>query len=151
MPNWCENDLYVVGTNLVDLMNFRILVETKDLEFDFEKIVPYPPEFKGMDYEGYPYTLFNSGGRDWCVNNWGTRWNACEVVVEFGDDRLIYHFETPWSPPIPIVDKLAELFPNLDITLEYFEGGMGYQGCLKYVKGELVSEEQNKYYGHRGG
>ena len=42
---------------------------------------------------------------NWRINNWGTKWNACDEYVD--DDVL--EFNTAWSCPLPILDKLAEL------------------------------------------
>jgi len=34
-------------------------------------------------------------------------------------------FDTAWSPPIPVIEKMASLFPDHEFDLQYFEGGMG--------------------------
>lgn len=52
---------------------------------------------------------------DWCVENWGTKWDAtrCE------SDQNTIIFETAWATPEPIFEKLSEEFPNEIIQVEY--------------------------------
>lgn len=37
---------------------------------------------------------------DWCVNNWGCKWNACRTNVDTRGDIAIVTFQTAWAPPI---------------------------------------------------
>jgi len=72
---------------------------------------------------------FNSGGYHWCCENWGTKWGFCNPVLEDEfEDRLEYRFDTAWSPPIPLVRKMGEMFPKLKFTLRYEEPGMNFEG-----------------------
>lgn len=48
----------------------------------------------------------------WCVRHWGTKWNAC--YTEIIDPDTI-QFDTAWSNPAPIVQKLGELYPAIRI------------------------------------
>lgn len=104
---------------------------------------------------------FNNGGYDWCVNNWGTKWNFSEVYVreEYGDDDesddpeygIIYEFETAWAPPIPVIKKMSEDFPDLRFSIKYYEAGMAFQGHNIFRAGEILFSEESDYYGDRGG
>ncbi len=58
---------------------------------------------------------------DWCVKNWGTKWNACNTMIHGSE----VWFETAWSPAIPIVKKLAELYPDCNFLLEYADEERG--------------------------
>ncbi len=53
----------------------------------------------------------------WCVQNWGTKWNACrtEMTEPFTIDEgyIEICFDTAWSPPLPIFEKIFAIFPNL--------------------------------------
>ena len=40
---------------------------------------------------------------EWCVKNWGTKWNADTLSVS--DDEII--FNTAWSPSEPIIKELS--------------------------------------------
>lgn len=82
---------------------------------------------------------------DWCVSNWGTKWNACHSEywdVDESSNMTMYRFDTAWSPPEPVIHALAIAYPNLTFRLEYtIEGERGrwsitgdpekYEGCRK--------------------
>jgi hypothetical protein len=66
---------------------------------------------------------------DWARENWGTKWNPeSEAQCDFGLTFMNVDFNTAWSPPEPIYNKLCELFPNLDIKWHYSEPGADYAG-----------------------
>lgn len=48
----------------------------------------------------------------WCIRNWGTKWNAGETVIL---DRDTIRFETAWSNPAPVIQKLGEMYPAIEI------------------------------------
>ena len=74
---------------------------------------------------------------NWANHYWGTKWNAYDsyaLVVE--DDCFVVSFCTAWSPPMPVLEKICELFPNLTIEMEYQEEGMGFAGIAGSNPGE---------------
>ena len=73
----------------------------------------------------------------WCTNNWGTKWNAYDVF--YNDGTL--GFDTAWSAPHPVIEKLAEMFPDVQITHEWADEDIGCNcGRREYADGELVEE-----------
>ena len=52
---------------------------------------------------------------DWCVENWGTKWG----VSRFSCNENTMIFETAWSTPEPIFEKLSQEFPDDYIELKY--------------------------------
>jgi hypothetical protein len=60
-------------------------------------------------------------------------------------------FDTAWSPPIPVMEKLAAMFPDHAFQLKYFEGGMGFCGDACWEHGLEQSHDQGEYSGPRGG
>ena len=60
-------------------------------------------------------------------------------------------FDTAWSPPIPVIEKLAALFPDHDFQFAYFEGGMGFCGQARWCSGQEQFHHQDVYSGPRGG
>ena len=61
------------------------------------------------------------------------------------------NFDTAWSPPKPIIERVSEHFPELTFDLRYFECGMGFNGQLVCERGEVLGDEVGPYFGMRGG
>ena len=78
---------------------------------------------------------------EWSINNWGTKWDACEVMI---DDSTIL-FETAWSPCSPVIEKLAHLFPKVSLSYKYFEPGVYLAGRESYQNGECTDVEIYDY------
>lgn len=126
--------------------------------FDFESIVPYPEEFRKRDEDAVTLSAedfvakygdnmdgYNSGGYKWCVENWGSKWNATDIV--WVPQQKTFYFDTAWSPVFKIVSELHKRFPETSIYFEYYERGMGTMGGCEFVPEEdwdpadYVSEE----------
>lgn len=168
MPNHVENDMYVEG-KLKDVKEFNEWI--KPFVNDEEKnisinLIPYPPEreiinrikAKAEEIGTSRPDWLNSGGQEWCVQNWGSKWGiySLEIEQEPNDFRSdfsdgLYKFVTAWSPSFPLYLKLAEKFPKLSIRITYFEKGMAFQGFYEFKDGKLGRHEESKYYGSRGG
>jgi hypothetical protein len=70
------------------------------------------------------------------IAKWGTKWNSLDVFI---DDTGI-NFYTAWTPPIPIIKKLAELHKDIEFTLAYHEPGVAFRGIATAKwDGEKVS------------
>lgn len=78
--------------------------------------------FDNTDYEGLGIKTFEDLGNayinniltygydtwyDWCCANWGTKWGAYDTYID--KNTNIMEFNTAWSCPLPILDKLAEI------------------------------------------
>ncbi len=156
MPNWCENELTVTG-DPQELERFKRVVKSPASPLDFRRILPYPTEYARLDrcpVQGRDG--FNRGGYEWCIRTWSTKWWVGEVVVEFyalpnGTCRLVYRFDTAWSPPIGVVQALIEWWAELDFELHYDEEGVGFVGILAGCEGEVTDDrcEQMVTYLHR--
>jgi Ferredoxin-like domain in Api92-like protein len=173
MPNYCENDLTVRGPK--EVMEEFLKFAAGGSPFDFNRFLPYPEEFRrldeiakawdrehegGPDYDwfGRPKDGFNSGGYEWRVKHWGTKWPACRVKVEgpvtgYAEKAVtvFFHFDTAWSPPKPVIEKAAELYPALQFELRYFERGAQFNGFFYCSDGEVETDEWGPYFGDRGG
>jgi len=177
MPNHCHNDLYISGPKgQIDTLLLLVGALGDEPKFDFNAVIKYPAQFaerdadaKELDREKFQEKYgpgasdgYNSGGYEWCSENWGTKWNAYEV--ERRDyDRVCITFQTAWCPPGPVIVELHKRFPTLTLHLEYFEMGMAQCGGFAlraedewyedapWVPGTKQSEWQGEYHGHRGG
>lgn len=65
--------------------------------------------------------------------------------------RAFLEFDTAWCPPIPVIEKLAAMFPDHAFELKYYEGGMGFCGHIRWDWGCEEFDHQANYDGPRGG
>jgi len=105
------------------------------------------------DERGYITDGYNSGGYEWCLKNWNTKWNACNVELNDNIEEgiLTYYFDTAWTPPLPVIKKMSEMFPELKFELRYFECGAGFNGLFKCFGGKVIEDKMGDYFGDRGG
>lgn len=78
---------------------------------------------------------------DWNVDNWGTKWNAYDQPDERNATDTMY-FQTAWSAPRPIISKLAEMFPDVEINLWYADEDSGCNTGHIIHKGGLSRDER---------
>lgn len=148
MPNWVFNSISVQGhpedvTTFLEHASKPSPFTPNELrQFNFHSFVT-PPEDK---VEQYHTVAGYSGGEfvgdpdfnwyKWNNENWDTKWNACEEVVERGlGDYSLINFNTAWSPPMPVFNAMAEMFPNLKFDVEY-EEEQGWGGTITYENGQ---------------
>ena len=75
---------------------------------------------------------------DWCIDHWGTKWNACECTIR--DNYL--EFETAWSAPFPVIEELSRCFPELLFHHEWADEDLGHNcGRCEFRNGESVECE----------
>ena len=111
---------------------------------DFEKFLEYLLKEKIVD-EKYAKTVYENkekyGHTDWyswSIANWGTKWNAIEPTIQ---DNII-EFDTAWSSPLPIIEKLAAKFPQVKITHKWADEDIGSNvGMMVYEYGEVSEED----------
>ena len=146
MPNWCSNHITVRGSSQAEI---KRLVDAFANGAFCDAVLPIPEELNNPDtgsfggdnaeakdqlraelIEKYGY----SGWYDWCVANWGTKWDVdANNPAEIEDDGLSFSalFDSAWSPPIGVMEALVE--QGFEVTLYYYEPGMGY--CGKWEDG----------------
>ncbi len=131
MPNWTKNELTVEGKT----KEVRRFLKHMGEGFSFEKIIPMPEECR------------DRGWRAWSIDNWGTKWDACDVEAEVWGETIAvicdqaandsevdddfmwvtYTFQTAWDAPHPVIAQLKADWSELS-----FYGGYvheGYEGC----------------------
>jgi hypothetical protein len=96
------------------------------------------------------------GWYDWNINNWGTKWDVCDVSyaeITTQTDHIAppYHiytveltFETAWSPPERAYETLWERDDIHYMSMYYEEPGMEFKGY--WENGEDKPEEWQKGY-----
>lgn len=169
MPNYVENDLVVSGP-VGDLKSFVDFAREGDDLLSANKFIPYPLEFRKQDEVAKRARAkdptsrakdgFNSGGYEWCVANWGTKWGIFEAEcthpiqdVDTEDERgpLEYQFRSAWAPALPVIMAMARRFPTLTFDLHYYERGCEFQGHLQMCGTKTIAKTEAPYYGTRGG
>jgi len=125
MPNHCCNTLVMSKAALpLIIKNYIVKDNRGENIFDFERIVPIGdvPDFYEQRLE-----------------KWGTKWGG--YYLDIGESNLVFY--TAWSPPIPIIKKLAELHKDMVFRLEYFETGIAFRGITtaQWKDGEVLLED----------
>lgn len=107
---------------------------------------------------------------DWQMYSWGTKWDACESI--YNQEDKILEFQTAWNCPEKVIQKMVEMFPDLqfnggfadedfgsntgsisggdiyyheNLSEEAYETAAtlwGYEGYYDDEKGEWVEEEE---------
>lgn len=73
---------------------------------------------------------------DWCIQNWGVKWDASCVDI-ISDDEI--YFETPWAPPEEVLKALSLKFPDTLVVCDWEEEG-GESGIIFYKNGDWIQE-----------
>jgi len=123
--------------------------------YSFDNILPCPTALRNAsspnrNEQSIAYNKSKYGAKDWydwCNANWGTKWDASDAIIITdqeidGEHHLTYQFQTAWAPPFPVHDKLAEMFPNINIFTNYDESGCDFSGWRCYQIGELIRERE---------
>lgn len=74
---------------------------------------------------------------NWCVKNWGTKWNACSTFFdeEFPNEVM---FQTAWSDVRELVIELSKKHPENTFVYEYSEEQIGnYTGMCMIQNGDF--------------
>lgn len=107
-----------------------------NIEEEIKLRLLYNPDMSRKDLEeiGLKYVtnaiLHNSmDWYDWCIKNWGTKWNS--YYNQWLDDDKI-SFCTAWSAPIPILEKLAEIYSDRRIEIWWADEDMGFNTGYGY-------------------
>ena len=147
MPNHVSNEIRIICDDEKTYDEFKKLVTGEDREFDFDRIIPQPDDINpDLDHNkkdfGHGLTTSTTDWYNWRLSNWGTKWNAYEIEVDWDEEYkecIEINFQTAWSPPEPIYFKLDEIFGER-ISVNWFcrdEGDnfCGYVHNQRYIDG----------------
>lgn len=131
MPNHITNKLTVLGTDeeiekVFEFLKGAPYEDGSPRLVDFNKIIPQPANmFHGglseedrrrCSAEGIPNWY------DWNIKHWGTKWGAYSIRQREGNSIT---FETAWSFPEPVAQKLAKIFPDIKMTWDWADEDTG--------------------------
>ncbi len=136
MPNHCYQSVYLHGpTHLIQ--HLHAALSKPEPEF-CSTIAPMPFEVWAHE-ERRPDQLMPDW-YEWRVENWGTKWDVCEVEIieplahEDVFDKSWFSFRcwTAWGAPIPVWDKLHAM--GIEVQADYQDEGGMFEG--EYHHGE---------------
>jgi hypothetical protein len=111
--------------------NIEYLLENRP-----ESLIEAVKSFKAFKETGY-YNWY-----DWSVDEWGTKWNACDPeITRWNANCVSVNFTTAWSFPEPIFRRLADLFPRLVFKVTALEESFAF-AC----RGEFNGDDDFEYY-----
>ena len=174
MPNWCNNGITITGPK--DKIQ-ALYQEIKGKDKFLDVMVPMPTALRDTTsppypkdsphYKPQPYVDGYNNWYDWCVNNWGTKWDINDDGLVFEDTEDGYAtisgwFESAWAPPIEAYNTYMENNEEIQILATYEEGGMDFAGiydngdddymeglsvvCERIVRGTETLEEQTELF-----
>lgn len=108
---------------------------------DFNKIIQMPDHiYRGNLGQAEMRQYGKNNWYDWSISHWGTKWNSYENDCDENTHTL--SFQTAWAAPHPVIERLAERYPDVRITHEWADEDMGYNvGTVEYAEGEIVGKE----------
>jgi hypothetical protein len=60
------------------------------------------------------------------TQKWGSKWDIYDAsVVRDGDENLTMSFFTAWTPIIPVIEKLIEMFPDCEFDYQWSDFAVG--------------------------
>jgi hypothetical protein len=135
MPILISNRLYVKNTG----PEFSLLrsIFTKEVD-PFNKLSPIPKVLE-REIGGYA----PEDRLEWCLVNWGTKWDAQELeVVYSGEDEFCVNFISAFSSPAMIYAKLATDFPNCLYMVFAWSIRENFMTCASAGSGKYWAIEQ---------
>ena len=165
MPDWCNNSTTIHGdqetlTRFMEAITLNGDRSTYDLTLPF----PIPEELQIISmffrsdadddpenqellekYEANKAKYGHKDWVDWCMENWGTKWapSPNDHPLEVKAEILLLSYETEWSPPSRLLQKISELFPTITITNSFTRSveveGTGFWSCEAFRGGKKVA------------
>lgn len=78
----------------------------------------------------------------WCIENWGTKWDACKADIDHYNGHIILNFDTAWSTPMKVFIALSKQYPTINIYASFADEDLGWN-CGEYeIKGGMVTSEK---------
>lgn len=165
MPNWCENSVTIRHKNQDKLKKLQeAMVNGKFLD----SVIPVPEELKNEKLSSFGgpdkdekdalrrQMLEKHGYESWydfCVDNWGTKWEVTVDDPVLEDGELTASFSSAWSPPIGVYEELTKL--GFDVDAKFYESGEGFAGTYTSEDDEMMiyncdsmPEELDDFFGH---
>lgn len=135
-------------TTLEQMLSWSWVVhaEIKDIETLKAKLLERSPDCVEKAkaaiacFEQYGHTSWYS----WCINNWGTKWNAYSFEwSDVSDTEAVMKFDTAWSSPEAIFKQMAGMDGCRDLEIEIigFDEGWNFAFVGRIANGSFSGSE----------
>jgi len=151
MPNWCSNSITISGaTETIKTLWDDAQANWKNNDYGLlDAMVPMPTALKGTtspapDDGSQPAVDGYTNWYDWCVDNWGTKWDVSDEGLEYvdngdGTSAITGYMDTAWAPPI----EATYHEPGMDFLGEYIDGDDNfYEGLVDLIKGGAMQDDE---------
>ena len=150
MPNWCNNSIDITGPT----ETIKQLWEDANADDTYgllNAIKPIPQALrdtvKGTGEELQEVWVDGCNNwYDWCVSNWGTKWDVSDEGLEFIDNgdgtaAITGYFDSAWAPPISAYEQFCDDMDNCTLEASYYEPGMDFAGFWSSEGGDEFCED----------
>jgi len=145
MPNWCNNTVQINHKDKAKMYDLVLAINEgkfcnyakpvpADLKIvagrvgdddNLEQIALVEAETRNLATHGYK-TWY-----DFCVNEWGTKWDVNpygDVEYDSAHDKngITFGFDSAWSPPTGVYEALMD--QGFEVRAYYYEPGMAFAG-----------------------
>lgn len=150
MPNHIYNSIKITAPEK-DIGSIRQAIQHDRLgpgTIDFEKIIPMPDYiFRGNLGPAEREAYGADNWYDWSIEHWDTKWNAYgfQDFPEPDDNEIV--FNTAWSAPTPILQKLSQMYPDALFEHSWADEDIGANlGIAEYKGGKVLDLNCPKQY-----
>jgi hypothetical protein len=133
MPNWCDNQIKISGSEASISAIKSTLDENKNGGL-FDVLVGHLPD--GVTEEEYQKNWY-----DLNCDRWGCKWDVDIEFesMEFEDDCIYMNIQTAWSPCNGFLRLLSEKY-GVDVENNYSESGNDFAGVFTIADGNESDE-----------
>ena len=126
MPNYCNNGLTLTHK---DPARLDAAIKAYEEGRFLEHFIPLPNGEWNWDF---------------CVSNWGTKWDVGkgDQVDRVDSNTATFGFDSAWSPPIAAYERMCA--EGFEVEAYYWEPGMAF--CGKFTGNELESYDDYHEY-----
>jgi hypothetical protein len=135
MPNHVANRITFAAEKAEEV--FAVVI--RDGRFDFETLVPSPPNMYHGNLSSADEKDFPINWLEWSRQNWGTKWNAYQSSHGVENGVAFINFQTSWTAPYPVMAAFCNRF-NIPFEHRYYDEGENHWGIDKWNMGEWSSD-----------
>ncbi len=133
MPNWCHDELTVVGPpDAIAAFRDRLQYYGEGRIALLNSFLPYPKELASSTTSGEAWFV-------WYSDHWGCSGDSYTEFCLDRPNRLIFSFDSAWVPPVIGITRISELFPSLEFRLVWWEMFAESGGSMTLVVGTVTA------------